>query len=277
MTKSVLGVVLVTVLALVIAIPALAAVNVSAMGEVTLVDSVAETFQMQSDEGDDFEVVPPDGFDLYFLSVGYQVLVEGTLAGGAITAAIVVLLDEDADLSVVGAVSAIGAETFEITTEDGDIFMVTPPEDFDLSSMEIGDRVLVQGTLSGSEIAASNVVELPANEDNEHQNGPFAKDGYYCRTPEAFHPALDELAMAYDKPYSELLFYFCEWHFGVGEIKLALQSAMDLNNGMDFGDILEMKPELGGWGLAWQLLGLKGQQGGGPPPWAGGLGNGQGH
>jgi hypothetical protein len=274
MNKIGLGVGVLAALALVFAVPALAAVQVSAIGEVTAVDSVAGTFQIQTEEGDTYEVVPPDGFDLNSLSTGDPVLAEGTLAGGVITATAVVLLDEEVELTVIGEVTAVGDDSFEILTEDEEVFTVVPPDDFDLGSLELGDRVLVQGSLSDSEITASNVVELPADDDDD-RDGPFDKDGYYCRTPSARHPALNRLALAYGEPYSELLYYFCEWRFGVGEIKLALQTAVNLGGSMDFGDILEMKREVGGWGQVWQQLGVRGNHEGGRPPWAGG--NGQGH
>jgi len=273
MTRSALVVALIAGLAFLVAIPAMAAIQISAIGEVTAVDSIAGTFQIQTEEGDTYEVVPPEGFDLSSLSTGDPVLAEGTLAGGVITATAVVLLDEEAELTVIGEVTAVGDDSFEILTEDEGVFVVFPPADFDLGSLELGDRVVVQGSLSDSEITASSVVELPADDDDD-RDGPFDKDGYYCRTPSARHPALNRLALAYGEPYSELLYYFCEWRFGVGEIKLALQTAVNLGGSMDFGDILEMKREVGGWGQVWQQLGVRGNHEGGKPPWAGGNGKG---
>src|SRR3972149_6009864 len=140
MNKIVLGVGILAALALVFAVPALAAVNVSAIGEVTVVDSIAGTFQIQSEEGDTYEVVPPDGFDLSSLSTGDSVLAEGTLAGGVITATAVVILDEEAELTVIGEVTAVGDDSFEILTEDEGGFVVFPPADFALGSLELGDR-----------------------------------------------------------------------------------------------------------------------------------------
>lgn len=260
---------LLSVLGLAVVAPAMAAVNVSAFGEVTAIDGAAGTFQLRAESGDFFEVVPPADFELSDLSLGDEVLVEGTLDSGVITASIVVIL-EDVEVRVVGEVIAIRPLIFVIRTDNGVITRVLPPEDFDLSSLEREDRVLVQGFLVDGRIEATSVTLLPRDDDD--REGPYAKDGYYCRTPSARHPALNSLALAYDEPYSELLYYFCEWRFGVGEIKLALQSAE--TTGLYFGEILEMKRELGGWGQVWKQLGGKERHDGGPPPWAGGRGNG---
>ena len=263
---------LLSVLGLAVVAPAMAAVNVSAFGEVIAIDGGAGTFQLRAESGDLYEVIPPAEFALSDLSIGDEVLVEGTLDSGVITASSVVIL-EDVELRVVGEVIAIRSLFFVIRTADGVIYRVLPPEDFDLSSLEREDRVLVQGSFVDGRIEATSVTLLSPFDD---EDGPFAKDGYYCRTPSARHPALNSLALAYDEPYSELLYYFCEWRFGVGEIKLALQTAE--NSGLYFGEILEMKRELGGWGQVWQQLGERANEHeGGPPPWAGCRGNGRGH
>ncbi|MEX2162575.1 MAG: hypothetical protein WD751_11790 [Anaerolineales bacterium] len=164
-----------------------------------------------------------------------------------------------ANMTADGIVTAIDgvAGTFDLQAESGDTYTVNPPDDFDLASLSIGARAQVRGSLDEGVITASRVALL-AEDDGESASALDAKDGFYCRTASARHPALNNLATQYDEPYADLLHYFCEWRFGVGEIKLALQTADALNDGTSFGQILELKRELGGWGQVWQHYGVKG-------------------
>lgn len=247
MTKKLLGVSLVAVLAVLAAVPALAAVTVVAEGEVTAIDAVAGTFQIQSEAGDTFEVNPPAGFDLATLSVGAQVHVEGTLAGGVITATLVELITAGDEVVVTGEVTAVGDADFTLDV-DGTIYTVVPPDGFDLASLEVGAAVTVTGTLLDGVITATSV-ELAADEDE-------GKGGFYCLNLDARHPALNGLATVYGEPYAELLGFFCEGRFGVGEIMLALQTAAVTD--LELGEVLGMRSDLGGWGQVWHSLSMNG-------------------
>lgn len=74
------------------------------------------------------------------------------------------------------------------------------------------------------------------------------------------HPVLLSLATTYEVEYSALEAYFCEG-FGVGEIKLALQTAEKTEDEDLWSEFLDMrKGEEGkGWGEIWQELGLIGK------------------
>ncbi len=71
------------------------------------------------------------------------------------------------------------------------------------------------------------------------------------------HPVAAKLAEEYGVSLEEIMEWFCEGNFGFGEIKLAL--AAGEKAGMAPEELLNMKDELGGWGLVWQELGLKGK------------------
>lgn len=165
----------------------------------------------------------------------------------------------DVTVSAEGVVTAIdgSAGTFDLQSDAGDVYTVDPPDDFNLSILTVGAKVRVEGTLAGGVITAS-AVELAELDDDDDDASSSDNQGFYCRTPSARHPALKRLAQQYNEPYAELLYYFCEWHFGVGEIKLALETAETLNNGTTFGQILELKRETGGWGRVWQHYGMNG-------------------
>lgn len=84
------------------------------------------------------------------------------------------------------------------------------------------------------------------------------KTGYYCTHPDAHQPALYALSVAYNTPYSQILGWFCDGRFGVGEIMLALQTSKAVNGAYTPEQILQMKVDMGGWGKVWQFLGLTG-------------------
>jgi len=159
MAKLFLGASLITTLALVAVLPAIAAVNVSAEGEVTAIDAVAGSFTLQAG-ADVYAVIPPAGFDLAGLSVGDQVSVEGSLEAGVITATSVEILPEGEEIEVTGEVSAIAEASFDISVE-GTAYSVVPPEGFDLTTLAVGDMVLVHGLLVDSTITADSIEILP--------------------------------------------------------------------------------------------------------------------
>jgi len=80
---------------------------------------------------------------------------------------------------------------------------------------------------------------------------------------EITHPVLMSLADTYKVDDKDLLAYFCEEEFGVGEIRLALITAMREGIDLTYDQILEMRFKEGikevGWGLIWQELGLIGR------------------
>ena len=94
-------------------------------------------------------------------------------------------------------------------------------------------------------------------EDDDEEMNPI------CSPETDFeHPALLGLAGMYEGvTYEQLVTYFCEG-FGVGEIKLALQTAEKTEDEEDlWSDYLNMRKgeEEMGWGEIWQALGLIGK------------------
>jgi len=80
---------------------------------------------------------------------------------------------------------------------------------------------------------------------------------------EMLHPVLTRLAETYEVAYADLLEYFCDFEFGVGEIRLALVTAEREDVTFTYQELLEMRYAEGikdvGWGLIWQELGLIGR------------------
>ncbi len=72
------------------------------------------------------------------------------------------------------------------------------------------------------------------------------------------HPVAEWLAEKYEVPYEEIMDWFCEGHYGFGEIVHALVASEE--TGIPPEELLAMKTELGGWGQVWRELGMKGKK-----------------
>jgi hypothetical protein len=71
------------------------------------------------------------------------------------------------------------------------------------------------------------------------------------------HPVIKRLADTHGVAYGDILGWFCQEHYGLGEIMHALQTS---DGGADAAyALLGKKTELGGWGQVWQELGLIGK------------------
>lgn len=106
-------------------------------------------------------------------------------------------------------------------------------------------------------LAAAALAQTDAEKFAAKQPGLSPKRGYYCTNPGDRHPALGALADQYNWPYEDILRWFCEGRFGVGEIKHAFGAWTALGGAMTPNEILALKVQLGGWGQVWQELGLK--------------------
>ena len=99
----------------------------------------------------------------------------------------------------------------------------------------------------------------PENDDNE---------GNLVCSGEMDHPVLTRLAEDYGVEYADLLNYFCQEKFGIGELKHALETSQADGVELSWIELLgerddEDEMERSGWGKIWQSLGLIGKDRGG--------------
>ncbi len=78
------------------------------------------------------------------------------------------------------------------------------------------------------------------------------------------HPVLlriaEQYGVSHDVSYDDLMEYFCEYDFGIGEIFLMLETIARSEEDITLQEILEMRTEEElGWGEIWQSLGLIGR------------------
>lgn len=185
-----------------------------------------------------------------------------TVAGVAYAQDIIAFDQEDDELEAYGTIEEFETEYLLV---DGVRYELTMDTEFE-EGIEVGDWVKVKYFIEDDlNIAIEVELEDPDEEDDDDMDDDSMEDSAVC-SGELIHPALEDLAMEYDVDYEELVTYFCDYHLGVGEIKLALETAEDEALDMSWDQILEMR--LGGdedekkdfgWGQIWQELGLIGQ------------------
>jgi hypothetical protein len=112
--------------------------------------------------------------------------------------------------------------------------------------------------LAAAAFAQTGDEKLDAAKLAAKQPGLAPKTGHYCTNPQDHHPALFALAQQYNWPYEEVLRWFCEGRFGVGEIQHAFETWVAIDHRLTPNEILALKVQLGGWGQVWQQLGVKG-------------------
>jgi hypothetical protein len=171
--------------------------------------------------------------------------------------------DAGEDVEITGTIVAIVLPTdtdpgsFDVETPEG-IVTVFPGEEFDFTSIEVGDKVEVKGvenedgSLTGTEIE----IEEPDYPEPPEES-VYPKEGYYCTQSETMHPMGARLAERYDMDYETLQGWFCDG-FGWGQVMLALQTSK-LTEG-DPALLLQARSEGKGWGNIWKELGLNGKK-----------------
>jgi len=126
----------------------------------------------------------------------------------------------------------------------------------------VGDWVKVKYYVEDElNIAIEVELEDADEEEDDDMDDDNMEDSAVC-SGALIHPALEGLAMEYVVEYETLLPYFCEQHFGIGEIEHALKTAEMEDVEMTWVELLEMRSsddDENGWGEIWQELGLIGK------------------
>ena len=119
---------------------------------------------------------------------------------------------------------------------------------------------------SKHEVRLANILG-PAVEDPpevvEGEEEPEEEGEGYCVGADP-NPAAQALADEHGVTYEEVMGWFCDGGYGLGEIKHALETSARIDGEMSAGDLLALKTEMGGWGEVWQYWGLIGTTDGDP-------------
>ena len=120
---------------------------------------------------------------------------------------------------------------------------------------------LLDNAFSNHEVRLTKILGPVVADQNtdEGEEAPEEEGEEYC-TGNDPHPAAQALAVAYDDvtTYAQIMGWFCDDGYGLGEIKHALETSAREDVTETAGDLLALKTQLGGWGEVWQHLGLIG-------------------
>jgi hypothetical protein len=156
-----------------------------------------------------------------------------------------------------------------MTTNKGETVLVTPPVGFDLSTLKVGDVVLVKGTLQSDGMLMAESIKLPGSDMNDDLNEDEDEDedkpegekdnSAYCGGVKQgeIHPVAGKLAEKYGVTADWVMGYFCDG-YGMGAIMLALKTSRI--NGSDPSALLAERAEGKGWGEIWKEMHLIGSE-----------------
>lgn len=176
-------------------------------------------------------------------------------------------------VKITGEVVSFDAAFLTILSEDGTTYVVTVPEGYDTSALQVGDFVRVKGkTAADGTIAAGSIKLVEADgedggEDGDGEEGE-AEDGEIAdnRANNAFcaegkqekpHPLAPKLADRYDVEEDWVMTKFCEG-YSIGAIMLAIKTSQVEGMTVTADELLEQRAAGAGWGNIWKELGLIG-------------------
>jgi len=175
-------------------------------------------------------------------------------------------------VTINGQVTAIGDGTLTVQSKKGETFVVTVPEGFDLSSIQVGDSVLIKAVAGedGSWLAQSIKQIGPGStgdDTGENQAESSKYNSAYCADgkQEKPHPLATKLAERYSVDKEWVMNYFCEG-YGMGAIMLAIKTSEIEGNAIDPDTLLAERANGKGWGQIWQEQGLIGKENDGHSP-----------
>ena len=168
--------------------------------------------------------------------------------------------------AVKGKVTVVdpGGGIVTIETNKGETVKVIIPKDFDITSVKVGDSVLVKGAAGpGDSIEAEWLKQVGEGRGkNDDQDKPEGKkdNSAFCAEgkQDKLHPLADKIEERFDVPEEGwVMDYFCSG-YGMGAIMLALKTS-ELD-GSDPGELLESRAQGQGWGQIWKDRGLIGSE-----------------
>jgi hypothetical protein len=177
-------------------------------------------------------------------------------------------------INIKGEVTAIGIGTITVLSNKGETYVVAVPEGFDLTSIQVGDSVLVKGRIDGDgSVTAESIKRLGKENDKDDGDGDDNQteggrgNSAYCADgkQEKLHPFAVKMVERYDVDLEWVMGYFCDG-YGMGQIMLALRTSQIDGIFIDADTLLADRANGNGWGNIWKDLGLIGNEKNGHSP-----------
>ena len=165
-----------------------------------------------------------------------------------------------------GEVTALDAVSLTILTRRGESVVITPPVDFDLTSLVIGDTVLARGQYQENGTFVAELLfkidldtEEEPGEGEEAAEGGKAGNAAFCdpEKQQVPHPMATRLAEKYAVTPDWVMGYYCDG-YSIGAIFLALKTGELTSVSVD--DLLADRAGGKSWGAIWQELKMIGKE-----------------
>lgn len=174
-------------------------------------------------------------------------------------------------LNIKGEVKAIDGGALTIESNKGETFVISIPEELDISDIQVGDSVLVKATAAedGSWVAVSIKKVGPRSEDDDEVEKPegFRVNSAFCAQgkQDKPHPLAPKIAQRYGVSEEWVMEKFCEG-YSIGAIMLAIKTSQIDGMTATPDELLAGRASGAGWGLIWKGLGLIGSEKNGHSP-----------
>jgi hypothetical protein len=161
-----------------------------------------------------------------------------------------------------GEVTAVDttAGTITILTNRDQSVLITPPADFDLSGLSVGEMVIAKGEAHEDGSFTAEWVRITGKDSDESKHeGGRKNNGAFCNQGKKAepHPLALKMADEYGVDAGWVSGYYCDG-YSMGAILLALKTAEKA--GLSADDILASRASGLGWGRIWQDEGLIGSE-----------------
>ena len=175
-------------------------------------------------------------------------------------------------INIKGEVIAVGGGTLTVESNKGETYVVSVPDGFDVSSIQVGDSVLVKASAGeGSAWLAESIKQVGkgsggGGNEKEKTEG-FKDNSAFCAEgkQEKPHPLAPKIAERYGVTEEMVMGFFCEG-YSIGAIMLAIKTSQLDGMTANPGDLLANRAAGNAWGQIWTGLGLIGSEKDGHSP-----------
>jgi len=185
--------------------------------------------------------------------------------------------------NVKGEVIGVGEGTLTVESHKGQVYVFQAPEGFDLSTVQVGDWVLVKADVEQDGVWLADFMKAIGNgrgqgvdddgapeeaDDDQGEGGGNRENNAFCADGKqvAPHPLAPKIAERYGVSETMVMDYYCSG-FSIGAIMLAIKTSQLEGVNSDVATLLGSREGGKGWGQIWQEMGLigSGKEGHSPP------------
>jgi len=169
-------------------------------------------------------------------------------------------------INIKGEVTGVDGGTLTVTSNKGETYVITVPDDIDASAVQVGDTVLIKAIAGEGGAWIAESIKLVGNgnagsNNNKEKPEGFKDNGAFCAEgrQEKPHPLAPMIAERFGVSEEMVMGYFCEG-YSIGAIMLAIKTSQLEGITATPDDLLASRAKGNTWGHIWQKLGLIGSE-----------------